>query len=132
MSLRSNPSNKNFITAILLLACVAFVFKAVIPAGFMPGSSDGTIAMVICSGMGEKTVYMPASQVPDGPDNQDSVAKDHCAYQLSASQKNILTPPVFIDAPTQIYTNLGYIWQDQAALFTHRALSYTPRGPPLV
>ena len=54
------------------LLLLAVVLRGVVPPGFMPkhasdASGHGLYAMVICTSMGTKTVYVPADKAPQMP-----------------------------------------------------------------
>jgi hypothetical protein len=100
--------------------------KAVVPAGFMP--NDGMTAMVICSGMGEKTVMLPADQ--DSPADHDGKV-EACAYHLAALQKII--PVVLPALPVASNPQIPH-----SVVLVSRTAQQPPirdissRGPPLL
>ncbi len=56
------------LTVFLMLALLLAAFM---PAGFMPGrDADGKAALVICTAMGQQTVWVDAGQVPVKPGNE--------------------------------------------------------------
>ncbi len=67
---------------------IAFLLQATIPLGFMPDfeSRSGT-ALVICSGYGEKTVYV------DDDGQQGHHAAKPCAYSILALFSGPAAPP---------------------------------------
>lgn len=115
-------------TCLLALLLLAFSAKALIPAGFMLGQgAGGMTALVICSGMGEKTILVPAD--PASSQHKESASSDPCAYHLAAMQKNIASAPPVLPLPS-----LQGIDNPPAApasnLSTPVILAAAPRGPP--
>ncbi len=115
----------------MMVLLLAFLVKAIIPAGFMPGAtSDGYTTMVICSGMGEKTVLVPNDQ--NAPDEQsaDHGQNDLCAYQAASSQKILIDiPPVF---SVQIsHEAASFDTADTSIHHITMQRAHNPRAPPL-
>lgn len=105
----------------------ALLVMALIPAGFMPSfGADGKVAIVICSGMGEKTVFVDADDAPAGT-HQDTEA---CPYFLAQSPTTMDAPVLFIDTP--IYHIVSTFSHDDAFVGGVRILSPPARGPPAV
>lgn len=55
----------------VVLALLALVLRAALPAGWMPVQSDGSVALVLCSGNGTQAVEVdlgkaPVDHSPDG------------------------------------------------------------------
>ena len=74
---------KQFPRYVIAVALLAFVLKAIVPAGFMPGeSSDGKIEIVICSGEGAVTelVDLKDSPFPQNGDQKQTSSHDTCPY----------------------------------------------------
>ena len=116
---------------IIMMMVMAFVMKAIIPSGFMPESKNGFMEMVICSGMGEKTVLVPNSETPLSEHHNGTTAKEICAYQLLSSGKMILPLPIAALPEFQSSKILGYI-ADDSFIFSAKSLSFEARGPPSV
>lgn len=116
---------------ILLMMVAAFALKAVIPAGFMPEAKGGFIEMVICSGMGEKTVLIPNSEMPPSGHHDDTAAKESCAYQVLASGKILLPSAIVTLLEPQSAALSAYVENDSVAVSADR-LSFEARGPPSV
>jgi hypothetical protein len=109
---------------IIVMMLLAFSLKAFIPAGFMPGKSAGLTKLVICSGVGQKTIYLPSDK---SEDKHESVT-EHCAYNVTASFTFLLTPPVFTPPSQSLIQTSPDI--DHVALGTKRILALSARGPP--
>lgn len=110
---------------------LAFTLKAVLPAGFMPGHKDGLMALVICSGMGEKTIFVPAEENAPAPqDHRDGKAeKSVCAYQAVVSGKTLIPTPVVAFA-TPIAVLSHEIEADEQRPLSSLSRSFEARGPP--
>jgi hypothetical protein len=112
------------------LVIFAMFLKSAIPAGFMPTfDKEGFTQIVICSGMGQKTITVPSDNAP-ATDHQDNASAKVCAYQMLASGKIILPPPVAI-LPAPIVTRaFSVIMEDVHAAFS-TTLPFEARGPPI-
>lgn len=115
----------------LLFVAVAFVVKAFLPSGFMPVvNKDGFTQIVICSGMGEKTITVPSDDMPS-QDHQNAPSDKVCAYQILASAKLLFTPPALtIPAPSILRDD--FVSPDETTHVTFVTLSFDARGPPVV
>ncbi len=132
MNLCAFKNRKHLISAFILMMMVAaFALKAIIPVGFMPEAKGGFMEMVICSGMGEKTVFVPNSDIPLSENQNDTKAKDVCAYQVLASGKILIPSPVvaLLILPSEKLST--YISNDNFVTFVNQ-LSFDARGPPSV
>lgn len=113
---------------IMMLMLLAFAVKALIPAGFMPDYGNGFMKLVICSGMGEKTILVPASD--NSPHDQGTELSDeHCAYQTLTFANHVPVPAIFtITAGT--FINLPTPRTQTPLLADLHAHSIAARGPP--
>lgn len=111
------------------LAFLAILIQSMVPSGFMPSfSSAGKIAVVICSGLGEKTVLMdaPENQQSPAPANHDN--QNACPY-LAATAPGVLTPPAFILPPViTLFSDFTEV-KDLRFVSLYDP-SHAPRGPP--
>lgn len=118
-----NPACRRFAAGMVALALLVL---ALIPAGFMPSfGADGKIAIVICSGMGEKTIMVDADDAPASDQGTDA-----CPYFLAQS-------PVSVDVAVPVllppsYDVMAFI--PPAVEQPEEILILTPpaRGPPSV
>lgn len=117
-----------FTTAMLLVMALSFAVKAAIPAGFMPDSKGGFTKLVICSGMGEKTVYVPADENPASGEKHASSA-DHCPYQTLTTAKIIPAPSIPLTIGSVIVA-AEQVSADQIFLPALPLHSLAARGPP--
>lgn len=116
-------------SGILVLVLLAFALKGLLPAGFMPSvSQDGFMEMVICSGMGEKTVLVPANGGPDAPDHKEST-DTVCAYQMVSAQKLISAPPAFL-LPLPVFAPAPNTARAETGILSSIRISFAARGPP--
>lgn len=112
-----------------LLVVLALLLKSAIPAGFMPAfDQEGFTQIVICSGMGQKTVTVPSNDAP-ATDHQGNAASKVCAYQMLASGKTILPPPVAILSAPVVARVFAAI-ADDADAASVLSFSFEARGPP--
>ncbi len=113
----------------MLVVALAVLLKSVIPAGFMPAfDKDGFTQIVICSGMGQKTILVPSDGVP-ATDHQDDTVAKVCAYQMLASGKTIL-PPLVALIPAPIVTRLFVDAIEDIDFVSAPYRSFEARGPP--
>ena len=61
----------DLLPAWVVLALLALVLRAVLPAGWMPVQADGSVSLVLCSGSGTQAVEVdlgkaPVDHSPDG------------------------------------------------------------------
>jgi len=130
MFVRAAKSHSRMASSLMLLLVVfTFTLKAVLPAGFMPViNKDGFTEIVICSGMGEKTIKIPSDESPS-PDHKDDQAGKICAYQVLASGKTLLSLPAFaIPTPVLSREVVQFIVENKPT--TTVTLSFDARGPP--
>lgn len=114
----------------LFFVALAFAVKALLPAGFMPVvNKDGFTQIVICSGMGEKTITVPSDEAPS-QEHQETSSDKVCAYQVLASAKPLLSPPNFV-LPAPPILRDDFVSLDDTAPTTFTILSFDARGPPL-
>lgn len=109
---------------------LGIVLHAMVPTGFMPAAENGKITLVICSGMGEKTIVVDAK---DHLQSSDQSSDEHqsvsaCPYFLAQfmgfyPEQPALAVPVFVSA------SLWNLQHDQDA-FTNFFVLPPPRGPP--
>lgn len=87
-SLTKNALGRFVLTSLLMLG---LFLHAMVPTGFMPSADNGKIAMVICSGMGEKTVMVDSNDLSPtddqgSPSGHDTVSA--CPYFLAQYAAN--------------------------------------------
>ncbi len=112
------------------LALCAFLLLAFIPAGFMPSfAPDGKVAIVICSGMDSKTIYVDADQAPAGPSHERADAA--CPFMLA--QASAAPSPVAIIAPSPVILSTPVLPSPGGIILSAADLALLPaRGPPSV
>lgn len=76
------------------IVLLALLCRAFVPAGFMPAASGGQQAIVICSGFGEKTIYVDDSGKPVSTDH--AVDGQSCSFALGGTP--VLPAPAFAAA----------------------------------
>lgn len=98
------------------LVALAFTLRALVPAGFMPAFADnsGLLPLVICSSdKGQSTVYLPAGEMPDAPQDEAEHGSTPCAYAASFATAAplpvmdfaaYLYAPDFAVAPEAVFT----------------------------
>lgn len=123
-----NPSATALITIALLAALAC---KALIPAGFMPAGKAGLIKLVVCSGMGEKTILVPADTAPSSENHGREAAKDLCPYQILSSGKSIIPVVHFLAVPELHVVNIVFTRPDPF-LSSSEKHAHAARGPPFV
>ncbi len=113
---------------ILSLMFIGFALKAVLPVGFMPDTKGGMVAMVVCSGMGEKTIYVP----DDGNKNHapQHEQKDYCPYQVLTQAKGLIDHAPQILPAVHHFINAPAL-PSQVMVRTAWHSDFSARAPPL-
>ncbi len=117
---------------LLMLLLAAFAARALMPAGFMPSiAADGSYELVICSGMGEKTIRVSADGTPLQDQGAPQSGDGACAFQLTSLQKIIpLIAYILLPLPEM---DEYFAMEHASALSSGVAISpYPARGPPSV
>jgi hypothetical protein len=133
-------------TPVIGLLMAALLFRALIPAGFMPTvASDGTIVMELCAGFTTKTVVVHLDAQADHADHVDPAGNEGshpdaahgdlfeqslCGFAVAGTAA---APPsrlaeVVPFSPQAAPPTFHVVAQTPPSI--HR--SQTPRGPPLV
>lgn len=115
----------------MVLLMFGVILHGLIPTGFMPDTSNGKITLVICSGMGEKTVVIDAKDHPQSGDESKASGHDavsSCPYfiaQLPGLQPDQPSLPIF-SANIATY---GNVYDGQISDLSPTSLP-PARGPP--
>lgn len=128
-------------TPVIGLLMAALLFRALIPAGFMPMlSSDGTIVMELCSGFTTKSVVVhldahadhaghhTGAEEPAAPSHGDLFEHSPCGFAVAATGAPPPVAPSFPDASSLASPVLETFAIGAVLPSIHR--SQTPRGPP--
>lgn len=119
-------------TPVLGLLMAALVFRALIPAGFMPTQDEnGRMVMELCAGFTTKSVIVDLGAGLDDAPTPGSALFEHspCGFTAAAlSAPPPDAPPVFASLAPEAPLPAADVPVD-AAYTVHRTQS--PRGPPL-
>lgn len=109
------------------LVLLGLLFQALIPAGFMPAfGHGGKVALVICSGLGEKTIFVDADDYGSADHDDDNSA---CPYFLAQASVTVEGVPAMADLPQPVSSHI--ILASSALLDDQPYLPAPPaRGPP--
>ena len=126
-SLAGNPLrteiSRRFAAGVMMAALLVL---ALVPMGFMPSfGAGGKVAIVICSGIGEKTVLVDADEAPGDHD-----ASSSCPYFLAQSPVPMDAALPVLAAP--VYEQAVFVIASDIAPSDIRILSPPARGPPAV
>jgi hypothetical protein len=71
--------------ALMGILMLGMILHSLLPTGFMPSIDDGKITLVICSGMGEKTITVDAKDFSpvDSGKHDPSDGSSSCPYYLA-------------------------------------------------
>ena len=89
---------------VLLIVAFAFTMTSMVPKGFMSSvDENGKIAIVICSGVSQKTIYIDQEQAPEegnegSADADDEQQPDSCPATI-VSHQQLLTPVATLFVP---------------------------------
>lgn len=95
--------------AIAILA-VALLMKLVVPAGFMPASSNGQIVISLCSGSGPTKMVMTVpglGQTPDGGGDHGGTAEQPCAFAGLSTPSLAAADPILLTTAILFVLALG-------------------------
>lgn len=107
---------------------LAFMCQSFVPAGFMPDfDASGKTALVICSGLDAKTIFV-ANDQNDHQNDQKHRSEKPCSYALGMTAD--LQAPVLFTTPVDVIAHETEIQFHQFNLEKRRILSLPPRGPP--
>ena len=113
----------------MMIVLVAFVAKSIVPVGFMPVfNKDGFTQIVICSGMGEKTITIPDEGTSPSKE-QNHKTQDICSYGAATSAKVLLSDH-FIVAYMPIILMVQTIYNHDTVLKLSTLFSFAARAPP--
>jgi Protein of unknown function (DUF2946) len=116
------------------LIAVALLMKFVVPAGYMPVVSDGSIMIELCSGVGPEkmTMVMPATDHQhgrtghDGKDDMPCGFAGHAPASMAAVDPILLVIAITIIIATRF--RLPVSWPIRRTSFLRPPL----RGPPAI
>lgn len=111
--------------ALICLTVIAFLCRAVIPAGYMPergGAGAHSFAMTLCLGGGGTTIM----QVSLAGDDTDDAGAPDCPYGLCVTQKLLPDHPMLMLAGVALFQGVL-----PAASRNHAAPPLPALGPPL-
>lgn len=114
----------------LAFALWAFLLRSLIPAGFMPQQEgSGWRAMVICTGAGSSSIYVPANKIPAPAHKPAAEHKaEGCAFSASFLWSDV---PSLEFSPAQALAQSA-LWPATAdVLAGHAVKSYLSQGPPV-
>ncbi len=109
---------------------LAVVIRAFVPVGFMPSATPEVTALTICSGFGERVVYLDADGVEHpAPSGDHPTSHSHeCSFAVGSTS---LTPaPVFIFETPQEITRADHMPQFAHAVFGVSVKNFDAQGPP--
>ncbi|MBV6633682.1 MAG: hypothetical protein KI792_11705 [Alphaproteobacteria bacterium] len=118
---------------IIVGTILALLTNGLVPAGFMPKVSEdsGFLEMVICTGTGQKTIYLPLDDA--NSENNDDMPSDEVDHTVCAFANTVL---IQLGEPTVVGLLELPVQENQWVLDhqTHRArlhaLPPPSRGPP--
>jgi hypothetical protein len=116
---------------LMLLIILAVMVRGFVPAGFMPSSTSSDItALTICSGFGERVVYLDSNGVEHAAPSHE---KSHggCSFALASHT----TPPATNFDVIPVFYVTNFVARDDV---TQKVTLYTPsknfdaQGPPFI
>lgn len=129
--IKARKGNNSTVYAVMACMLLAVLVKSVFPAGFMPTvDKNGFTEIVICSGMGERTISVPNENAPTDH-HEDKTSSGICSFATLASAIDL---PVVTFAT--VLADTGNIstpkLTTELAPDVHFDQPYPPRGPPAV
>lgn len=115
-------------TPMLGLLMAALVFRALIPAGFMPAHENGTLVMELCSGFGTKSAVVDFDDQGSTSSNQ---LFEHSPCGFAAAALSALPPEPFAFPVTAYLQSSAAADVSPLVPFSTRK-AHAPRAPPLI
>ncbi len=126
---RPNIAYSKTTALFMAVIMVALVVKSLIPVGFMPAlGQNGMVDIVICSGMGEKTISV-ASDFGDAPPH--SKTENQCPFNILTSAKLFFSAPAILIIPMAFIT-APIVGAYQTFVSSFKISALFARGPPLL
>lgn len=113
----------------MLLVLLALAMKALVPAGYMVGSSTRALTVLICAdSTGQRTAVKIT--IPQGPDK--TAAKDHkpCTFAGHGAAALAAADPVQLALALAFVLALGFLATEAPSLASTRRILPPPCGPP--
>lgn len=109
-----------------LLVALALLLRVAVPAGYMPGQSDGgTITLTVCGSGGMVHIPIGKDKAP-----KDDPAPSHCAFAGMGAPAD-LPPPLVL--PERAWSAPEFAERAEAAQAASRLYPRPPsRGPPIL
>jgi hypothetical protein len=118
----------------LWLLAAALAMKLLIPAGFMPVFSAGTITIELCGGHGSQTVTLATADTAGHHGDRDSgpgKSEVPCAFAGLSVPSLAGADPILLVLAIAFIMGLGYLPRLPFALGETAHLRPPTRGPPL-
>ena len=113
------------------LAGAALMLKVLVPAGFMPTVSSGTILVQLCSGQGPQTVMMELPGRSGDHDPADHKQADMpCAFSGLSSPALAAADPILLALAIAFILAMGFLGLSFALPGASPFLRPPPIGPP--
>jgi hypothetical protein len=118
-------------TPIIGLLMAALLFRALVPAGFMPAQAEnGEIVMQLCSGFSTKSVVVDMGTGSATHDGSRALF-DHTPCGFTAAGMAAPPPSVVVFAATSTPAALTARGDSGAVIVASITRAHSPRAPPL-
>ena len=123
------PSKRQFRQIVLGLLLPALMFRAAIPAGYMPTVSAGQVSLVMCSAVDVTATSNSTSGSATERHNPDARGSTTCHFAASTA----LAPLPESGWSAWLAVSTGFITRDNALEVHAPAVvrAQSPRGPPV-
>lgn len=118
--------------SVFLLALAAIAMRAVVPVGWMPGTSADGTPIVLCTAQGLAEIILDADGKPVGPDTPQDVTHHDTPCVFSAAAHLAAPPAIFEPAPALSYVVLGQPDQVTPAALSRAIRPVQARAPPAI
>jgi hypothetical protein len=119
-------------TAVFLLALAAIAMRAVVPVGWMPGTSADGTPIVLCTAQGLVEIILGDDGEPIGSDAPQDVTHHDTPCVFSATAHLSAPPATFEPAPTLSYVVLEQPDQAAPAARSRAIRPVQARAPPAI
>ncbi|HEY9234002.1 MAG TPA: DUF2946 family protein [Phenylobacterium sp.] len=113
------------------LVVATLLMKVMVPAGFMPGLSDGQMLVELCTSQGAQTLLVELAGQSDGHDPADhKTFEPPCAFSGLSSPALAAVDPVLLAIAIAFILATGFLATPRAPQATRSFLRPPPIGPP--
>jgi hypothetical protein len=128
---RSRHRSKFVYNALALFALAAIVLRAIVPVGWMPGTSESGTPIILCTAQGLLEIAVGADGKPVDQGEQESAP--HAPPCVFGANANFTTPPdTFEPAPSPAYVQATLGFEPESRPVRIYLRPQQARAPPAI